>query len=127
MNRTHGECFGCYTTSKLIKCCGHGYSARRRLQNSSTPARLFPKLWKHSSVLHQIQKNSQQWEFFVFGAPGRTRTYKNGSEDRCDIHFTTGAYKYGSGEKFNAKIKSQNLVRKLVISTNHISDMMRRN
>ncbi len=25
-------------------------------------------------------------------APGRTRTYKNGSEDRCDIHFTTGAY-----------------------------------
>ena len=24
-------------------------------------------------------------------APGRIRTLNNGSEDRCDIHFTTGA------------------------------------
>ena len=27
----------------------------------------------------------------VAGAPGRIRTHNNGSEDRCDIHFTTGA------------------------------------
>ena len=28
----------------------------------------------------------------IFGAPGRTRTLLNGSEDHCVIHYTTGAY-----------------------------------
>jgi hypothetical protein len=28
---------------------------------------------------------------FLFGAPGGNRTPNNGSEDRCDIRFTTGA------------------------------------
>lgn len=27
-------------------------------------------------------------------APARTRTQNSGSEDRCDIHFTTGAYSF---------------------------------
>ncbi len=27
----------------------------------------------------------------MFGAPEGTRTPNNGSEDHCDIHFTTGA------------------------------------
>ena len=28
----------------------------------------------------------------VVGAPRRTRTLHNGSEDHCDIHFTMGAF-----------------------------------
>lgn len=35
-----------------------------------------------------VSTNFTTW---AFCAPGGTRTPKNGSEDRCDIHFTTGA------------------------------------
>ena len=33
--------------------------------------------------------------FSVLCAPARTRTWNDGSEDRCDIHFTTGAIRVG--------------------------------
>ena len=33
----------------------------------------------------------------LFGAPRRTRTLDNGSEDHCDIHFTMGANFYLEG------------------------------
>ena len=35
----------------------------------------------------------KQFTHSVAGAPGGIRTPNNGSEDRCDIHFTTGALK----------------------------------
>lgn len=36
-------------------------------------------------------KKSQPNRLRIFGAPRRTRTLHNGSEDHCDIHFTIGA------------------------------------
>ena len=33
-------------------------------------------------------------DFLFICAPARTRTWNVGSEDRCDIHFTTSAYAF---------------------------------
>jgi cytochrome c biogenesis protein CcdA len=40
-------------------------------------------------LLHMKLKNAYKTSLC---APARTRTRNNGSEDRCDVHFTTGAW-----------------------------------
>ncbi len=39
---------------------------------------------------HNIKNTISLW-CFLYCALGRNRTHNNGSEDRCDIHFTTSA------------------------------------
>ena len=44
--------------------------------------------------LRQNKKSCINTRLFIFCAPARTRTWNDGSEDRCDIHFTTSAYAF---------------------------------
>lgn len=39
-----------------------------------------------------IFTNEYRQQYRLFGAPGGIRTPNDGSEDRNDIHFTTGAF-----------------------------------
>ncbi|MEY2664592.1 MAG: hypothetical protein RIT04_400 [Candidatus Parcubacteria bacterium] len=54
---------------------------------------------------NNVQDYSVPFYFLLLtGAPGGIRTPNNGSEDRYDIHFTTGAYEHHTRQY--AKIKS---------------------
>lgn len=50
-------------------------------------SRIANKKYSSNSKITRIRSN----KVFI-GAPRRTRTLHNGSEDHCDIHFTMGAF-----------------------------------
>ena len=58
---------------------------------SATPPRGLACWLDIAPASTSIEKSSAV-KIFLSCAPGRTRTCNDGSEDRCDIHFTTGAF-----------------------------------
>ena len=61
--------------------CGHTYFSVEKLRD--------PTSRRRAPACTKIKKPNSG--LFYFGAPARTRTWNDGSEDRCDIHFTTSA------------------------------------
>lgn len=86
------------------------------------PKRIFTRLWRgtwtNGSPAHHAYVCPQRESLSALGgelllqlismcAPAKNRTWTNGSEDRCDIRFTTGACTYVYRRKaFLSKEKS---------------------
>lgn len=78
------------------------------LENRGEPFRI-PHASKTCSLGAQPHKIRPKADICVECAPGGIRTPNNGSEDRCDIHFTTGACDHHTPDY--AKIKNYTKIR----------------